>query len=546
MATNELKVRTDSARNILQSADRFRTAHAAIWEYVANSLQYTDDGVRPSVIVSINDRKKTVSIADNGEGMDRNDLAHFFTMQAENRERKRGVKGRGLWGTGKSAAFAIGSELSVSTTKNGLANSVVLTRRAIDRATGADSVPVQHVLKDESTDSPNGTVILISGIHVGPIDRNRLIQHVEQHLAHYPEDYSVFIDRHECEAQKPEVEEEHKFVPADSERRSLGDIELVVQISKTPLDEGLRGIRITSNGNWHSTTLATSSGKPMSEYLFGQLEVPALENYAGPTSPFDNSRDGWLNPKNDVVAALLRFIGPAVEGERRKLHDRARKIAKGEEAKRLARQAEKVANILSQDFKGFQVKLRRAQSAAAGRDLGRSYSPLGSDDPDGPWVEGGDQLASKITPEQGESDPAEISGEHTAAPNIPDEVTQDAGGETTGAPTGGKGQRKSRRGGFVVEHAHLGEQGPRGRYVSDARTIFINLDHPEIAAARRSYEIEDPVFIRLTHEAAIAEYAAALAQELIANRQVEEPEEVLFEVRQTVTRVSAQLAGLYS
>ena len=546
MTENVLMVQTDSARGFLQSADRFRTAHAVIWEYVSNSLQYIDQGIIPSVIVSINERKKTVSIADNGSGMNRDDLDHFFTMNAENRERRKGIAGRGMWGTGKSAALAIGNELTVTTIRDHKLNSAMLSRTAIENAKGLGSFPVEHPVRDKPSKSDNGTVILISGLHAGPVDRKRLIQHIELELALYPETYSVFVDRHECKFQKPEVETTHKFTPSSEEQKLLGDIELVIEVSKSPLDEELQGIRISSHENWHTTSLGTSSGKKMTEYLFGTLDIPALEDYSGPTSPFDNTRDGYLNPKNDVVAAMFRFIGPAIEKVRRGLDDRRRELAKGEEAKRLARQAEKVADILSRDFKDFQVKLIKAERAAAGRDLGTSYSPLGSDDPGGPWTEGGDELARKDSPEYLDNDPTDTDSEAGDPPNIPSEVIQDSTGQTTGSPTGGGGSKSTRRGGFSVEYSSLGEHGSRGRYVKDGRKIIINTDHPEIAAARLIYEVEDQEWIRLTHEAAIAEYAAALAQELIENKQVETPEEALFEVRQTITRVSAHLAELYN
>jgi hypothetical protein len=51
-------------------------------------------------------------------------------------------------------------------------------------------------------------------------------------------------------------------------------------------------------------------------------------------------------------------------------------------------------------------------------------------------------------------------------------------------------------------------------YERDNRTIYINLDHPQIAAASRRVGLEDPSFRRLAYEVAFTEYAIALASEM--------------------------------
>lgn len=58
------------------------------------------------VSVVLNPKAKTVTISDNRTGMDHVGIEHFSTMHGENRERRKGVPGRGKFGTGKSAAFA--------------------------------------------------------------------------------------------------------------------------------------------------------------------------------------------------------------------------------------------------------------------------------------------------------------------------------------------------------------------------------------------------------------------------------------------------------
>ncbi len=541
---SELVVQSDVGRDLLQSAEHFTTDRAVVWEYVANSLQYTNPRIPPEVMVTINEKKKTITIADNGRGMDKADLQHFFTMHGENRERAAGRLGRGMFGTGKSAAFGIASTLQVSSVKDGKKTAVRLTREQVESVRQGEHIK-PDILEDEvPTGESNGTIVEISRMHLKRIDRAAIIRNIERHLARYPRDVEVFVDHHECNFKEPEVAEEFEFSPPSDIARIIGATQLRVKVARGPLDEELRGVQIYSHGNWHATTLAGSENKKMSEFILGEIDVSALEEYEGPIKPFDNTRSGQLNPENEIVGATYRFIGPKIDQVRRQLVNRERERAKSEEAQRLAQQADKIAEILSEDFAAFQAKLRRAQSVTTGRDLGTQYAPT-ADEGDGPWVEGGPHLAERLdsdsTPETNDEDEPGAPGQ---PPELPTPVQPDEEGKTTGQPRGGAGKNRKPSGGLHVEHQNLGEEGPRGRYLSDRRTIIINLDHPEVAAAYRLGGPADPAFVRLTWEVAVTEYAVALAQELVEQYLV--PDEALYDIRDTIDRVSRRLTDLYA
>lgn len=114
-----LKVTSHVGRGFLHSADLFRHPERVVWEYVVNGLQYSEPGVSPLVRVSVETSPRRIRIADNGRGMDREGLAQFFTLHAENQDRVAGKPGRGYFGTGKSAAFAIANVLRLDTVRNG-------------------------------------------------------------------------------------------------------------------------------------------------------------------------------------------------------------------------------------------------------------------------------------------------------------------------------------------------------------------------------------------------------------------------------------------
>ena len=71
-----IRVKSHVGRDLLDSAAAFKTEAAAVWEYVVNSLQYVDVGVKPTVEVVVRTRKKVIEIRDNGCGMTATDLEH--------------------------------------------------------------------------------------------------------------------------------------------------------------------------------------------------------------------------------------------------------------------------------------------------------------------------------------------------------------------------------------------------------------------------------------------------------------------------------------
>ncbi len=118
--------------------------------------------------------------------------------------------------------------------------------------------------------------------------------------------------------------------------------------------------------------------------------------------------------------------------------------------------------------------------------------------------------------------------------------------ERKGRPAGGTGSKAKPGGGFRVEFDNMGQESYRAQYVRDQRTIYINLDHPQLAAAKGLGSIEDPVFQRLAYEVAFSEYAVALASELAARDEYVDPSDPIVDIRETLNRVARKGASLYS
>jgi K+-sensing histidine kinase KdpD len=107
MTKTNLVVVSHVARDLLQNAVLFNTDKKVVWEYISNGLQYVDEGTNPIVKVHLDSKQRKITIEDNGRGMDWDGLQNFFIMHGENIDRKKGKPGRGLFGTGKSAAFGM-------------------------------------------------------------------------------------------------------------------------------------------------------------------------------------------------------------------------------------------------------------------------------------------------------------------------------------------------------------------------------------------------------------------------------------------------------
>src|ERR1700690_100245 len=294
-----LNVTSHVGRDLLQTAASFKADYSVVWEYVVNSLQYLDEGVLPKIQVFVRPKSKEIEICDNGRGLTGTDLERFFTMHGENIDRLQGRTGRGKFGTGKSAAFGIGQILSVDTRRASMRNVVQLTREAIDHSKG-DNIPVEWLVRNESTTEANGTTVKIGGIVLPKINTQAIIDYIERHLQAFrvrlPE---VAVNDHVCQYKQPQVAETFTFKPTTEQMQILGDVLLKIQVSPTPLPHAELGISITAGtGNFVAVETGGIDNKEMGNYLFGEIDVPVLETYESIIEPYNATRSLQLNPQH--------------------------------------------------------------------------------------------------------------------------------------------------------------------------------------------------------------------------------------------------------
>lgn len=539
-----LLVTSHVGRDVLAQAAQFKTEASVVWEYVVNSLQYVEPGVQPKVEVTV--KRGSITISDNGAGLDAERLRHFFTMHGENLERRAGRIGRGKWGTGKSAAFGIANTLQVDSVRNGVRNVVELNRVAIEASEG-DAIPLDWTVRNEAVDSPNGTVVTITDLLLIRVDKAAVIEYIERNLSAFRgTNPTVGVNSHVCEYHAPPVRKTHQFTPNEKQAEVLGDVELVIHASSRPLRDWEQGIAVMAGpGNLVAIEHGGIEHKEFGNYLFGEVDVPALETFETPLQPFDPSRSLTLNPKHPVVAVLLGFVGSKLEHVRQELVSDERSAREQEEARRLARHANDLADVLNEDFVSQMQRLRdiRAATSRPGSAAALHGAGAGGDQEPDLWVEGLDTPGELDTPS---SDGHQGAGGGRPAPVIPTVGHPDEEGEAVVSPAGGEGQRKRPRGGFSVDFRNLGEDEDRSMYDSTAMTIIINKDHPVVAAALKREGIESISFRRLSYEIAFSEYSIALSYEMVNRDPAMPADDVLYDIRATLGRITRAAAPLYA
>jgi hypothetical protein len=545
-AEPKLALTSDPAGDILSSAASFKNEATVVWEYVANSLEYTAQGIAPKIQVNVYPRRKLIEIHDNGAGMDDALLTHFFRMHSENLERKKGKPGRGKFGTGKSAAFGIANLLRIITRKDGVLNIVELTRGDIIEARGQDKVPVKRTVKNQPTTDANGTTIEIGEIVVPKLRVPAIIEYIERHLQHWRNASPlVAVNDHLCEFRQPEIVKTVDFVPNDAQTAVLGNVKLQVHICRTPLDNKNRGISVTAgHGNLVGLEDAGVCSKEYGNYLFGEVDVPRIETFETSIEPYDDSRSLLLNPLHPVVRSLVGFIGGSLESVRKGLLEQAKAARKDEMARRLSQAANKIADALNEDFRKQKERLSEIRSASSRSGATTSLFGSGGDgsDDEDVWIAGVDELGNVEKSAQSK----DTNGKKgRLAPDIPRSGEKDPEGADSVSPAGGSGKRRRPKGGFQVEYENLGEDEGRSFYDSDSLRILINLDHTVVRNALEQCGVEDLAFQRLSYEIAFSEYAMGLGVEMIKQDPDMPADDLLYEVRATLNRISESAANLY-
>jgi len=317
----------------------------------------------------------------------------------------------------------------------------------------------------------------------------------------------------------------------------------LVKVSPVPLDDDTKGIDVLSHGIWHETTLAGVDKRERANYLFGQIDVPVLEDGEWPVPAFDNTRNNTLNRQNPVVAVLLGWLAEELERVRTDLVRKEKDRRRSEISQQLAREAERISSVLNEDFAQQEMELELTRRVSK-RSGGRSVSEIldeqgelwpGEGDTPTPWQQTG-------TP-HGAGKRGELAGTGDSPRPGP---TAEPGSELGGRKTTTDGRRKQRRAVFSIEYESVTHDRPRSRYDNETKTIFINLDHPQIASAFEAggRRTDSQYFREICYEVAAVEYAIALPYEKLERTELYHASEALFDVKDTIDRITKRFVQI--
>ena len=263
---------------------------------------------------------------------------------------------------------------------------------------------------------------------------------------------------------------------------------------------------------------------------------------------YHSDRSLSLNPNHPLAHKVSVFIATQLEVVRKELLTRQREASKTEQVRRLNREANRIADMLNKDYSDLQKRLGDIRAAAAtdGPAQG-SFGSTGEGGEDSDtWIAGEQEIGDLVDPEIPDTGPPQPHPPR-AAPEIPEAGFPNPYGDASVDPSGGEGRpRKRPRGGFKVDFDKMGRDGRRAEFKSETLTILINLEHPVVAVALGDGEVEDPSFRRLSYEIAFSEYSMAIGYQMLEEDQDIPGDDLLYEVRDTLNRVSRLSAELYA
>lgn len=541
--SKRISVKSHVSRDFLQNAAYFNTLPKVVWEYVSNSLDNGREGIQTSVVVEIRKEENSLLIADNGTGMSRDDLERFFTMHGENVQRNRGKRVRGRFGTGKSAAFGIAKSLTIDTRKSGKRNVVFLHLDDIKKATSGGSFEVNELTIDEITAQEDGTVIEIKEFMTSRLDIDATISYIEKHLARYRLWANVSINGHICKFKEPPALQTITVSAPKELEQHIGIPALTIKVAPFSLDQDERGIDILSEGIWHETTLGNIEGKELSERIFGEVDVPLLEQVNDDIAPFDNTRNNLLNRANPRVVILIAWISQELEKVRQTLVQEEKERRKSEQAKKLEQEAQRMADILNDDFKNLMIDLEvsrritgKSKSRTDESDSSQGTILPGNGDQNSEWQQTGQPYGNG---HRGKNPPGEG--------DLPREGPTLLPGVSKGLPKESADSGSKRRSGlFSIEFVNSTVDYPRSQYKRDEHKILINLDHPQVALALKEGDgsQDSRHFLAMVYEVAAVEYAQTIPFERIQQGEQVDAADALFAVGDTVDRVTRRFAAV--
>lgn len=268
----------------------FQELASNIEELIVNS--YDADATEVQVIIDYD--KKTLSIIDNGNGMDESALSSYviYGESQKNSEYKSPKFRRapiGEYGMGgKLAITNICSLCKIITRKGGKEHIFSMNRDDLDKAKFVSDVK-SKVLSKTCPPSFHGTSIFMEKLFSKNVDSDRLIERFSSKMPN-SQNFKILLviikdkDRREIEIKESEFDYDEKF-DYEEDLDLIGKVKMAIYFTKEPIPSTKQGIWTKVNGRivnekaeWFDLFKATS-GNRYRYRIFGYGEADGLKDF---------------------------------------------------------------------------------------------------------------------------------------------------------------------------------------------------------------------------------------------------------------------------
>lgn len=301
---NFIAIRSNIARDALKRASDFKSIADCIFESVANGYEAYNIGQIPRVTIEINKagRDTAVVIKDNGVGMcSKAGLPRFFSLHLKTVRRDNGLNQRGYNGTGKIAAFKFANKMTVDTVKDGLRNVVELTTEILEHAAATETQPhAVWKVKDQPTDAPNGTTIVISKMKKGVAFTHEVMRDITSKIAF---EKMMWMKNGIIEINGEEVvAEEIRFTSKHDAVSECGNFSVsIYHNEKVPYEQELNAVYMNAGRVFLARELFGMEGNPRFRQF---LHVEAHTTEAWAEEHFYDNRERFVSESRDLKLKL--------------------------------------------------------------------------------------------------------------------------------------------------------------------------------------------------------------------------------------------------
>lgn len=268
----------------------FQEFSSNLEELIVNA--YDEDATEVKVI--IDKYKKTLTVIDDANGMDKNDLSKYVIYGESNKdENYRSPKFQrfpiGEYGMGGKLAISnLCRECIIITRKGSFEHQFKMGSKLLESAKLVSDVKRTVFTKKCSLDL-HGTIIHLSGLHYKRIDVDRLKDRLAMKMPKSQNFKILLITRWNGKEETVEIEEPifeyEKEFDFEEKLSLIGDVDLTIYYTKIPLPVSKQGIWTKVNGRivnekqeWFGL-LSLTSGHRYKYRIYGVGNADGLKNY---------------------------------------------------------------------------------------------------------------------------------------------------------------------------------------------------------------------------------------------------------------------------